>query len=173
MSVQLRSKVVGFLVVGLVGAINSSLSADYEAAVLADSPIGYWRFNEADGSGAYWDGGTGSNPADPFAQVTRDGIVMFTSTYVSSANSSANYDMNTAAGGTLPVAFEEGSEMEVQLWDDDGDPNTNPADYMGQFSTDDALAFFYQGDNATEFTDVEVTGGNGVIFKLSGTFTYE
>lgn len=42
-------KLVGLLACVFLGILSSNASADYAAAVLADSPTGYWRFNEPDG----------------------------------------------------------------------------------------------------------------------------
>ncbi|MCB0792105.1 MAG: hypothetical protein H6595_02035 [Flavobacteriales bacterium] len=129
-------------------------------------------FNAMNGNGSYWDGGNGSNPADPFVNVYKEDVLLFTSTVASSASNTGSYAMSTPASGALPIAYGAGTKLEIALWDDDGDPNNNAPDYMGHVVIDDALTFFYGGDHAAGFTDLQVTGNNGITFLLTGTFVY-
>ncbi|MCB9171239.1 MAG: hypothetical protein H6594_12910 [Flavobacteriales bacterium] len=129
-------------------------------------------FDAMNGSGSYWDGGNGSNPADPFVKVYKENVLLFTSTVASSASNTGSYDMSAAASGALPIAYATGTKLEIELWDDDGDPNNNAPDYMGHVVIDDALTFFYGGDHASGFTDLQVTGTNGITFLLTGAFIY-
>lgn len=140
-------------------------------AVRLDS-ITVVSFPEQNDQGSYWDGGDGSNLPEPFVRVYKDGILLFTSTAASSASPTGSHDMSTPSSGALPISYSGGTDLLIKLYDDDGDPNTNAPDFIGQFQVTDALGFFYGGDHAVGFNDLQVTGSNGVTFLLTGTFIY-
>ena len=129
-------------------------------------------FPEQNGGGSYWDGGNGSNLPDPYVEVYKDNILLFTSGVVASASPTGSHDMSTPGSGARPIPFGEGSDLLIKLYDNDGDPNTNAPDFIGQFTITDALGFFYGGDHAAGFSQLQVTGSNDVTFLLTGTFIY-
>ncbi len=57
-------KWIGLLACGLVVIFASQATADYAAAVLADNPLGYWRFNDAADSGTAVNSGTAGDELD-------------------------------------------------------------------------------------------------------------
>ena len=129
-------------------------------------------FPEMNDQGSYWDGGNGTNLPDPFVEVYKDGILLFTSSTQQSADPSGVHTMSMGGSGSLPISFGTGAGLEIELYDDDGDPATNAPDLIGRLQISDALGFFYGGDHASSFSDLQVTGTNNVSFRLTGTFIY-
>ena len=140
-------------------------------AVRLDS-ITVVSFPELNDQGSYWDGGNGSNLPDIYVEVFKDNILLFTSAAVASANPADSHPVSTPGSGALPINFGEGTNLLIKLYDDDGDPGTNAPDFIGQFYISDALGFFYGGDHAAGFSQLQVTGSNDVTFRLTGTFIY-
>ncbi len=129
-------------------------------------------FPEMNDQGSYWDGGDGSNLPDPFVKVYKDNILLFTSATQASASPSGVHDMSSGGTGSLPISFGENAPLKINLYDGDGDPSVNAPDFIGSLEIADPLGFFYGGDHAAGFSELEVTGSNGVTFRLTGTFIY-
>ncbi len=126
-------------------------------------------FNPTDENGNYWDGSDATNPPDPEVRVYKSNVLLYTSTIATNANPMVHHSMNTAASGALPIGYADGNSLRIELWDHDGGPYYQ---YMGQVYISNALSFFYGGDHTAGFTDLQVTGNNGITFLLTGTFIY-
>ena len=120
--------------------------------------------------GGFWDGGFGTNLPDPYVEVFKNGILVYTSTVQGDVPHNGIHSMSTGAVGSLPITFGAGTNMMIKVWDNDADPND--PDFIGQLVIDNALDFFYGGDQAAGFSDLPLTGSQDVNFRLTGTFIY-
>lgn len=129
-------------------------------------------FAATNSAGSHWDGGNGSNKPDVYIEVRKNGILVFTSAVKSSASPTGTHNLNTAQMGSLPITFNQTDDLEVKLYDDDGDPASNAPDYIGKVSINNLLPFFYGGDHSSGFSNTEVSGTANITLKLTGTFVY-
>jgi hypothetical protein len=129
-------------------------------------------FGAQNDAGSYWDGGDGSNKPDIYIEVRKNGILVFTSSPVNGASPTGTHNMNAAQMGVLPISFNETDDFKVDLYDNDGDPAVNAPDFIGRVTINNILPFFYGGDHAAGFSNVEVSGTRDITLKLTGTFIY-
>ncbi len=147
-------------------AASSSASAHPVSCTLES--VVMTGFNPLNYLGEHYD--SASNAPDPFIEISKDDVLVYTSVVIGGADNETSYPMNTAATGTLPITFIEGQSMSFRVEDNDSATDT---DFMGIFDIDDMFNFVYSGDQAEEFTDVFVSTQSGnVTFLLSGTFEY-
>lgn len=147
--------------------VAPAASAQSEPTAVRLDSITLAGFPATDGNGDTWDN---SSDPDPFVEVWKSNVLLYSSTSHGNVPPSGVYDMNTASSGAMPITFADGTSMYIKLYDGDG--TTNPADFIGQLQISDALEFFYTGDHASGFSDLEVTTGSGITFRLTGTFIY-
>lgn len=147
---------------------SSSTSTPSEPTAIQLESITLLGFDATDQNGNYWDSDT--NTPDPFVKVFKSGALVFVSTSQTNADPNASYQMNTAESGELPVIYPENTTMQIEVREADGGTFTQ---HMGEVHIEDAYNFFYNGDGATEFTNIEITTSNGSVrLMVSGTIVY-
>ncbi|NNC82459.1 MAG: hypothetical protein HKN79_02700 [Flavobacteriales bacterium] len=146
---------------------NNSSGPDTPIAIQLESIV-MTGFEPTDSSGDYWDSST--NPGDPYVEVFKSGALVYTSYQAQNPDHNATYPLNDAASGALPILYTEGESMTIHLQDLD---SGTAYDFMGSIVIDDAMSFFYNGDEAEEFINVPVSTSNGYVdLELSGTILY-